>query len=272
MAQISDRYDRYKELKLALAGGIMTISLSNPGKKNAVTPDMSEELTTVWDDVLRDPAVRLIVLTGEGSDFCAGADFSQLVASEGGEPTPRPVHPIVRSVRRHMLSMLDCEKPVLAKVRGAAYGIGASLALGCDMVFAARGARFCDPHVKAGLVAGDGGILLWPALIGMGRAKEYLMTGDPVDAETAASIGLITRCVEEDDLDRTVQAMADKLLALPPHAVNYTKTALNLALRQMTGPAFEASLAYEIYSMTMEDSREAARAFVEKRKGNFTGT
>jgi enoyl-CoA hydratase len=139
------------------------------------------------------------------------------------------------------------------------------------MVFAAPGARFCDSHVKAGLVAGDGGVLLWPLLVGMHRAKEYLMTGEPVPAEKAADIGLINACVADDQLDAHVQAMAERLRDLPPHAVNYTKAALNVAMRQMTGAAFEMSLGYELYSMKMNDFREATQAFVEKRKGVYRG-
>jgi enoyl-CoA hydratase len=149
--------------------------------------------------------------------------------------------------------------------------MGVNLALACDMVFAAPGARFCDSHVKAGMVAGDGGVLLWPMLIGMHRAKEYLMTGEPVAAEKAAEIGLINGCIPDDHLDAHVQALAEKLRDLPPHAVNYTKAALNVAMKQMTGGAFEMSLGYELYSMGTSDFKEATTAFVEKRKGSFKG-
>ena len=149
--------------------------------------------------------------------------------------------------------------------------MGVNLALACDMVFAAPGARFCDSHVKAGMVAGDGGVLLWPMLIGMHRAKEYLMTGEPVSAERAAEIGLINGCIADDQLDAHVQQLAEKLRDLPPHAVNYTKAALNVAMKQMTGAAFEMSLGYELYSMGTSDFKEATTAFVEKRKGKFSG-
>jgi enoyl-CoA hydratase len=265
-------YSRYTALKLSLDDAIMTVTLSNPGRRNAMTPRMSEELTTIWDDLLIDPQVRVIILTGEGGDFCSGADLSAMAQRQQAAPAGRPANPISRLARRHMLSLLDCEKPILAKVRGVAYGLGVSLALASDMVFAAEGARFCDSHVKAGMVAGDGGVLIWPLLVGMHRAKEYLMTGDPVDADVAERIGLINRCLPDHALDAHVQAMAEKLRDLPPHAVNYTKASLNLALRTMTGAAFEASLAYEMYSMGMDDCKEATHAFVERRKGTFRGT
>lgn len=265
-------YARYTGLKLSLDDrGVMTVMLSNPGKKNAVTLRQQDELTTIWDDMWLDPQVRAVVLTGEGTDFCSGADVSELSRVADQPKTMQAVNRNTRYARKHVLGPIEFEKPVIAKVRGVAYGMGVNLALACDMVFAAQGARFCDSHVKIGLVAGDGGALLWPMAVGIHRAKEYLMTGEPVPANVAAEIGLINRCLPDDELDAHVDAMMDKLLALPPHAVNYTKMSLNQVLKQVAMPAFETSLAYEVYSMGMEDVSEATSAFVEKRKGNYTG-
>ena len=269
-------YSSYVGLSLSLVDGVMTVTISNPGRRNAITAAQSTELTRIWEDVWLDPEVRVVILTGEGGDFCSGADVAGLAqgAAERQDAKPRPSNPVHTSSRiakRHMYGILDCEKPVIAKVRGVAYGMGVNLALACDLVYAAPGARFCDSHVKAGLVAGDGGVLLWPLLVGMHRAKEYLLTGEPVMAEKAAEIGLINACIPDDELDAHVQALAEKLRDLPPHAVNYTKAALNVAMRQMTGGAFEMSLGYEIYSMGMDDFREATSAFVQKRKGQYTG-
>ena len=270
---MSDAYDYsgYTGLQLSLVDGIMTITLANPGRRNAVTGAQSEELTRIWEDVWLDPEVRVIVLTGDGGDFCSGADVSNLAKGSPAASAGNPVNRVSRLAKKHVYGILDCEKPIIAKVRGVAYGMGVNLALACDLVYAAPGARFCDSHVKAGMVAGDGGVLLWPMLIGMHRAKEYLMTGEPVSAEKAAEIGLINGCLPDDQLDAHVQMMAERLRDLPPHAVNYTKAALNVAMRQMTGAAFEMSLGYEIYSMGMNDFREATTAFVEKRKGRFKG-
>ena len=270
-------YSKYNGLTLAKADGIMTITISNPGRRNAITNEQSEELTRIWEDVWLDPEVSVIILTGDGQDFCSGADMANLassaVARGADAPTVRaPVNPISRAAKKHIYGIVDCEKPIIAKVRGVAYGMGVNIALACDMVFAAEGARFCDSHVKAGMVAGDGGVLLWPLLIGMHRAKEYLMTGDPVPAEKAADMGLINACLPDDRLDAHVQMMAEKLRDLPPHAVNYTKAALNAAMKQMTGAAFEMSLGYELYSMQMNDFKEATTAFVQKRKGEFKGS
>ncbi|MCY4214273.1 MAG: enoyl-CoA hydratase-related protein [Gammaproteobacteria bacterium] len=269
-------YSAYRALGLHKDQGIMTITLSNPGRRNAVTSQQSEELTRIWDDVWLDPEVSVIVLTGANQDFCSGADLASLSERVSkSEPTQSqsrsPVNFVSRLAKKHLHGILDCEKPTIAKVRGVAYGVGVTIALACDLVYAAPGARFCDSHVKAGMVAGDGGVLIWPLLVGMHRAKEYLMTGEPVEAEVAERIGLINACVPDDSLDSHVLAVAERLRDLPPHAVNYTKVALNTAMKQMAGAAFEMSLGYEMYSMGMDDFREATTAFVEKRKGKFLG-
>ena len=269
-AQVEPRgasHGAYQALKLSLQDGVMTVTLSNPGRKNALTPRMLDELTTVWADLAADPAVKVIMLTGEGGDFCAGADLSQMDAITGRGDDAGGGH----VERPHVLCLVDCPKPTLAKVRGVAYGLGVNLALACDMVFVSDKARLCDSHVKAGMVAGDGGVLIWPLLVGLHRAKEYLMTGEPIPGPLAAEMGLVNRCVPDDRLDEEVNAMARKLLALPPIAVTRTKMALNLAMKQMTGPAFETSHAWELMSMASEDFTEATRAFVEKRQGVYKG-
>lgn len=265
-------YSKYQALKLDLRDGVMTVTLSNPGKRNAINAQASEELCHIWDDLHVDPQVQVIILTGEGDSFCSGADVSALADAAQGERRKSLTNASSRLARKQLMSMLDCEKPILAKVRGVAYGLGLTLALACDMVFAAEGTRLCDSHVKVGLVAGDGGVLLWPMAVGIHRAKEYLMTGEPMTADVAERIGLINRALPDDKLDAHVLAFVEKLKALPPHAVNYTKHALNQVLRQVGQAAFETSLGYEVYSMGMNDVAEATRAMVEKRKGNYTGT
>ena len=265
-------YSRYQALKLSLEDGIMTVTLSNPGKRNAVTMRMQDELANIWEDLWVDPEVKAIILTGEGDDFCSGADMGDLAeAAASDEQVVSYVNRCTRYARKHVLGILECEKPVIAKVRGVAYGMGVNMALACDMVFASDNARFCDSHVKVGLVAGDGGVLLWPMAVGIHRAKEYLMTGDPIPAKVAAEIGLINRCMPDDELDEHVRKLVDKLMALPPHAVNYTKASINQLLKQVALPAFETSLAYEIYTMKMDDVQEATNAFVQKRPAKFTG-
>jgi enoyl-CoA hydratase len=168
--------------------------------------------------------------------------------------------------------MLDCEKPIIAKVRGPAYGLGVNVALAADIVIAAEGARFCDSHVKVGIAPGDGGAALWPLLIGFHRAKELIMTGDPVDARRAADLGLINYCVPEAELDATVAAMAAKLAAGAPLAISYGKLAVNAMLKQLMAGAFETSLAYDQLTLYTEDHAEGANAFMQKRPPKFKGS
>ena len=229
---------------------------------------MHSELERIWDDVDADEDVRVAVLTGEAGTFCAGTDLGVQKAKndEGRKGRPR-----TRAPRRIFWNMLDCETPIIAKVRGYAYGLGVNIALSCDMVFAAEGARFCDSHVKMGIAPGDGGAALWPLLVGFHRAKEYILTGDPLDAKRAAEIGLINYCVADADLDAVVDAMARKLADGAPLAISYGKLAVNAMLKQLMAGGFETSLAYDQLTLYTQDHKEGANAFMQKRKPKFTG-
>ena len=260
---------RYAWIKIAKADGIATLTLNNPTKKNAVSRPMHKEIERIWDDVDADDDIRVVILTGEGNAFCAGTDLS---VQDADNAEGRKGRPPTRSARRLFWNMLDCEKPIIAKVRGPAYGVGVNIAIAADIVVAAEGARFCDSHVKMGIAAGDGGAALWPLLVGFHRAKEFLMTGDPVEAKRAEAVGLINYCLPDDELDDFVDALAHKLSAGAPLAISYTKMAVNLMLKQMTGGAFETSLAYDQLTLFTDDHKEGARAFLEKRKPDFKGS
>jgi enoyl-CoA hydratase len=262
-------YARYEALKISVDNGVATVTLNNPARKNAVTRPMHAELERIWDDIDADDNVRVAVLTGAAGTFCAGTDLGvqQKSNEEGRKGRPR-----TRGARRMFWTMLDCEKPIIAKVRGYAYGLGVNIALACDMVFAAEDAKFCDSHVKMGIVPGDGGAALWPLLIGFHRAKEYLLTGDPIEARHAAEIGLINRCVPDQELDVVVDAMARKLADGAPLAISYGKLSVNAMLKQLVAAAFETSLAYDQLTLYTEDHKEGANAFMQKRKPNFKGS
>ena len=156
-------------------------------------------------------------------------------------------------------------------MNGAAAGLGATLALLCDVIIADERAVIGDPHVKVGLVAGDGGAVIWPQLVGYARAKEYLMTGDALTANEAERIGLINHAVPDAELDARVDAFAKKLAAGAPQAIKYTKVSVNLALKALAHTILDASMAYEMLTFKTNDHREAVASFLEKRKPNFTG-
>ena len=139
----------------------------------------------------------------------------------------------------------------------------------CDTIYAAEDATIADPHVKVGIVAGDGGAVIWPQLIGYARAKEYLMTGDPLTGKRAAEIGLVNHAVANDALDDAVAAYAMKLRKGALQAIRHTKTSVNLALKQVCLQVLDASIAYEIETFRSADHTEAINAFLEKREPNF---
>jgi enoyl-CoA hydratase len=168
--------------------------------------------------------------------------------------------------------MLDLEKPIISKVRGPAIGLGCSLALFCDFVYATPEATFADPHVSVGLVAGDGGALIWPQLIGYARARRYLLTGDPIKGAEAADIGLITEAVPDDQLDQTVAAMAARLRSGATHSIKWTKASINAGLKVLANAVIDRAGAYENMSQMTNDNRIALEAFLSKEKPTFTGT
>jgi enoyl-CoA hydratase len=259
---------RYQMIKVAVTDGIATLTLSNPARRNAVNRQMHTELEHIWDDIDADDAVRVAILTGDAGTFCAGTDLGaqQTKNNEGRRGRPR-----TRPARRIFWNMMDCEKPVIAKVRGYAYGLGVNLALACDLVYASENAKFCDSHVKMGIAPGDGGAALWPLLIGFHRAKEMIMTGDPIEGRRAEQLGLVNYCLADDQLDAAVDAMARRLADGAPLAISYAKLSVNMMLKQMMAGAFETSLAYDQLTLYTQDHKEGANAFMEKRKPRFTG-
>ena len=258
-------FSGYERIKATRRGRVLTLSLSNPGKLNAVDAAMHRELSRVFLDAADDPDSDIIVLTGEAGAFSAGGDLNWM--KEGFEQGTKG--PDAAEAKRIVFSLLDLEKPIIAKVAGPAIGLGATIALFCDVIFAAESARFADPHVRAGIVAGDGGAIIWPQLIGYARAKEYLMTGDAITGAEAARMGLVNHAVPDDELDMRVDAFADKLAAGAQMAIRYTKVSTNIGLKQLAHSILDASVGYEMVTFTTEDHREAVRSFLEKRAPKF---
>jgi enoyl-CoA hydratase len=258
----------YTRFKFARAGRILTVSIAGPAPLNGVDAAMHEELARLFPDLQRDPDSDLIVLTGEGRGFCAGGDmgwFQEMIDE------PAKFRDIAPDAKRIISGLLELEKPIICRLNGAAVGLGASIALLCDVIVADETARIGDPHVKVGLVAGDGGAIIWPQLIGFARAKELLLTGDLLTAREAAAMGLINHAVPAERLDEKVAEIAAKILGNPRWAVRWTKTAVNIALKDLANKVSDAAIAYEIISNMTRDRQEAVRAFVEKRTPRLSG-
>jgi enoyl-CoA hydratase len=262
-------YSRYTSLAVTQDEGLFTVTLNRPEVRNVVDETTHDELATIFTELDRDDRCEVIILTGAGGFFCGGGDLNWLLDIHGD--SLRTAHGN-RSNQRIQSSMLDLEKPIIAKVRGAAVGLGASLALCCDFVYATPDSSFADPHVAVGLVAGDGGAYLWPQLIGYARARRYLLTGDAICGTDAAAIGLITEAVADEDLDEVVDAMARRLLNGARLAIKWTKVAINAGLKATAASVMDRGAALENLSFMTNDSRIAFEAFADKRRPKFTGS
>jgi enoyl-CoA hydratase len=229
---------------------------------------MHEELSRLFYDIDADANTDVVILTGAGRAFCGGGDIK---AMEDWYKNPVTFEVMAREAKKIIFGILDCEKPIICKMNGDAYGLGATLALFSDIIFASDKARIADPHVKVGLAAGDGGAIIWPQLIGFARAKEFLMTGDAIGAVRAAEIGLINHAVPAEQLDEKVTEFATRLSAGALKSIKWTKISVNIALKQLAHSIMDTCMAYETLSNRTEDHAEAVNAFVNKRKPSFSG-
>jgi enoyl-CoA hydratase len=259
---------RYTRFEFARVGRVLTAAIAAPGPVNGVDERLHEELARVFTDLQHDEESDLIVLTGKGRAFCAGGDFDWFKEQIAD---PRRFRAIGWDAKRIVTSLLDIEKPVICRMNGAAAGLGATLALLCDVIIADERALIGDPHVKVGLVAGDGGAVIWPQLIGFARAKELLLTGDLLTAARAAEIGLINHAVPSDRLDAKVAEVVAKILGNPRWAVRWTKTVANIPLKSLVTQMIDASVGYEMMSNAAADRAEAVAAFIEKRPPKLSG-
>ncbi|HLZ96560.1 MAG TPA: enoyl-CoA hydratase-related protein [Steroidobacteraceae bacterium] len=261
-------FSRYSAITLRRDGKVLHATMNRPEALNAVDETMESELACLFGDAAQDAESNVLVLTGAGRAFSAGGDVEQM---QRLIDNPRLFTDGISRAKHLIHSILDCPKPVIAKVNGPAMGLGATMALFCDVIFAANHAKIADPHVKVGFVAGDGGAVIWPQLIGYARAKEYLLTGDALTGAQAAQIGLINHAVPAEDLDKAVDEFAQRLAAGAAQAVQWTKQSINIGLKALVTSTLDASIAYEALSNLTQDHQEAVNAFREKRPPRFTG-
>ncbi len=261
-------YDDYQTLAFERRGRLLTVTINRPEVLNAVNGRMHSELARVFYDIAADPEADIILLTGAGRAFCAGGDLDWLQAAAA---RPALFEQIAVEAKQIVFGLLDCEKPVVCRLNGDAIGLGATMALFCDIIIAAETARIGDLHVNVGLAAGDGGAIIWPQLIGYPRAKEYLMTGKLIAAKEAAELGLVNYAVPADELEARTEQMVERLAAGPTKAVRWSKVAVNVGLKQLAHAMMDASIAYEALTNGSADHLEGLKAFAEKRKPVFTG-
>lgn len=262
-------FSKYETISFTRRGTILYVTFDQPDKLNAFAERSHHELAMLFTELADDLDSAVIVLSGAGKAFSAGGDIAVM---QKLRDNPADFYPGMREAKRVVYSLLDCDKPIIAKVNGDAIGLGATVALFCDVVFAADEARLADPHNNIGLITGDGGHIIWPQLIGYARAKHYLFTGEKINGKKAAEIGLIHASLPADKLDAAVDAYADKLASMPTQSLRWSKAAINIPLKQLAHSLMDAGMAYEgLASLTTQDHGEAIRAFSEQRKPQFTG-
>jgi enoyl-CoA hydratase/carnithine racemase len=255
-------------LEIRRAGRIVEITIAHPTSPlNAVDEVLHADLTALFAWLRGEREARAALLTGRGRAFSAGGDFNWFPTLRD---TERMDH-LRRDAKQLIYDLLDVEIPIVAAVNGHAMGLGASVALLCDVIFMAEGATIGDPHVRVGLVAGDGGAVIWPLALGPARAKQYLLTGDALSAADAERLGLVNFVVAPDVLHRDALAFASRLADGAPLAVRYTKAAVNQLVKNALNTTFDLSTALELTTFKSDDHAEALAAIREKRKPEFKG-
>src|SRR5262245_12131885 len=260
------RWGQYTHIDADLTDRVLTLRLNRPEKLNAVNRELHRDISNVFADAAVEPGCEVIVLTGAGRAFSAGGDLEFL---DQCIQNPQVFDEVAYEGKKIIYSMLDCEKPIVGKVNGHAAGLGATLALFCDVIFMAEHAKISDPHVRVGLTAGDGGAVIWPQLIGYARAKEYLMTGDAVSAADAARMGLVNHALPAAELDARVNAFVRQLLDGATDAIRATKMSVNVGLKQLAHAVLETSTALERVSNRSREHRVAIDAMRRKETPVF---
>ena len=260
--------DKWERFTFERNDRVLTAYITSDHPVNGVDEAMHTELALLFNCLQRDSLSDIIILSAKGRAFCAGGDFDWF---EEHIEHPERFRAIGWDAKQIVVTLLQMEKPIICRMNGAAAGLGATIALLCDIIIADENARIGDPHVKVGLVAGDGGAVIWPQLIGYAKAKELLMTGDLLTAKEAQDLGLINYAVPADQLDAKVDELVGKLMANPKWAVRWTKTTANIPLRALAAQMMDASIGWESVSNYLDDRREAVAAFKEKRAPKLTG-
>jgi 2-oxoglutaroyl-CoA hydrolase len=255
------RFDGFR-LEREEERGVATITLDVPDKLNRVSMAARDQLAEVFEELGADEGVRVVVLTGAGRAFSAGGDIPGFLRAE-----PEALSRLARNVA----APERCPRPVIAKLRGYAFGVGLELALACDFRIAAVGTELALPEIKLGMIPGSGGTQRLARLVGVGRAKDMIMRGRRVGADEALALGLVTEVVAEEELDAAVVRLIEELSALSPLALAVAKRILNHAYDGPLALGLELEgLAYGLLRTT-QDFREGVEAFDEKRRPRFRG-
>ncbi len=262
-----DRYDEFSHLRFDRPSqGVLRITLDTPGL-NVVGPDVHRELADVWLAIDRDPETNVALLQGAGRAFSSGGSFD-LLDNMLNDYAARTC--VLREACDLVFNVINCAKPIVSAIHGPAVGAGLAAGLLADVSIVARTARIIDGHTRLGIAAGDHAAICWPLLCGMAKAKYYLLTCETLTGEEAERIGLVSLCVDDDQVHATALDVATKLSGGAEAAIRYTKQTLNNWYRAQSA-ILDASLAYEFYGFGGPDVREGLASHTEKREPRFDG-
>ncbi len=260
-------YQRYKRLAFDMpAPRVLRVTMTRPEKLNAADRTMHRELAEVWRDIDADDEVAVAILRGSGKGFSAGGDFEMIEAMMRDY---RVLSEVWREAKDLVYNVINCSKPLVSAMHGPAVGAGLVAGLLADISIAAKSARIIDGHTRLGVAAGDHAAIVWPLLCGMAKAKYHLLLCEPVSGEEAERIGLVSLCVEDDELEPKALELATRLAEGADQAIRWTKYALNNWLR-LAGPTFDASLALEFLGFMGPEIAEGLASHREKRPPDFS--
>ena len=264
-------YSRYECLKIEVANKLATVTFNRPDAYHALNREFIAELRSIWFDLSEDAAVNAVLVRSSGRFFSVGGDVKAMSNRPGGDFLADGEIADPARGRRLVFNLLELDKPIVCAIQGDAIGLAATVALLCDITVASETARIGDPHARIGLVAGDGGAAIWPLLVGISRAKEFLMRGSLINGKEAERIGLVNYAVPTEQVLPKATEIAQELADGATWAIRWTKLSVNRILKQNMHMILDASMSLEHETMHMQDHREATKAFAEKRKPNFTG-
>ena len=259
-------YSKYEHILFDIKDGVALLTINRPDVYNATNFKLHNELSKVWLDLGSDDDVRVVVITGAGTAFSAGGDFDLIQESIGNA---KVIAGTMEEARDIVHNMINLDKPVISAINGVAVGAGLAVALLADISIASDKARFTDGHVRLGVAAGDHAAVIWPMLIGMAKAKYYLMTCEFLDGTEAERIGLVSQVVPHDELMDKAMDVARRLAVGSQQALRYTKRSLNQWLRQAEHTAFDYSLSLEMLGFFGEDVQEGLDSVRERRDPKF---
>jgi enoyl-CoA hydratase len=259
-------YSEYQGLRFERPeDGVLLVTINRPDVLNATDKRTHWELSRVWKDIDEDDETRVVLVTGAGKAFSAGGDLDMIASDKGN---PARVAASLREAGDLVYNMLNFEKPIVSAINGVAVGAGLAVALMADISIASDRMRITDGHLRLGVAAGDHAVIIWPLLCGMAKAKYYLLTAEFIDGREAERIGLVSLCVPHEELMTRSLEVCRKLARGSQLALRWTKRALNNWLR-VAGPAFDASLGFEMLGFFGDDLAEGIKALREKREPNF---